>query len=66
VLLATRLPVGLARAGGWGDTRLPLPDGGWTELLTGQPVDGGAVRVTDLLAGLPVAVLIPRAHDQAG
>jgi (1->4)-alpha-D-glucan 1-alpha-D-glucosylmutase len=66
VLLATRLPVGLARAGGWGETRLPLPGGDWTELLTGRPVAGGAVRVADLLAGLPVAVLVPRSHDQAG
>ena len=66
VLLATRLPVGLARAGGWGDARLHLPDGDWTELLTNRPVHGGTVRVADLLASLPVAVLVPRSHDQEG
>ena len=52
--VATRLPVGLARRGGWGDTTLLLPHGEWTDLLTGRPA---TPRLTDLLDGLPVALL---------
>ena len=38
VAVATRLPVGLQRDGGWRGTVLPLPGGaGWTDVLTGQP-----------------------------
>jgi (1->4)-alpha-D-glucan 1-alpha-D-glucosylmutase len=66
VLLATRLPVGLARAGGWEDTELHLPEGGWTDLLTNQPVPGGPARVADLLDRLPVALLVPDSDDQEG
>src|SRR5262249_14145361 len=35
VAVATRLPVGLAARGGWGDTVLPVPDGIWTCALSG-------------------------------
>jgi len=52
--VATRLPVGLARRGGWGDTTLLLPHGEWTDLLTGRPA---TPRLTDLLDRLPVALL---------
>ncbi|HEU5474983.1 MAG TPA: malto-oligosyltrehalose synthase [Actinophytocola sp.] len=55
VAVATRLPVGLERAGGWRDTVLPLPPGDWVDLLTGSPV--GSVRLADLLARYPVALL---------
>ena len=54
--VATRLPVGLARAGGWGDTVLGL-EGGWTDVLSGHAYDG-PVRLADLLASLPVALLV--------
>ena len=37
--MATRLPIGLARAGGWGDTVLDL-DGSWTDTLTGRSYAG--------------------------
>ena len=53
--VATRLPIGLARAGGWGDTVLQL-DGAWTDVLTGRPY-AGSVRLSDLLDRLPVALL---------
>jgi (1->4)-alpha-D-glucan 1-alpha-D-glucosylmutase len=56
VTVATRLPVGLARAGGWGDTVLEL-DGAWTDALSGQPY-AGPVRLADLLTSLPVALLV--------
>ncbi|MGH3915578.1 MAG: malto-oligosyltrehalose synthase [Pseudonocardiaceae bacterium] len=56
VAVATRLPVGLATRGGWGDTALDLPPGSWTDTLTGT---SGSERVflADLLARYPVALL---------
>jgi (1->4)-alpha-D-glucan 1-alpha-D-glucosylmutase len=35
-----------------------LPDGPWYDALTGRTVDGGPLRLTDLLAPLPVALLV--------
>ncbi|GAY10570.1 malto-oligosyltrehalose synthase [Pseudonocardia sp. N23] len=60
VAVATRLPVGLAARGGWGDTVLPLPDGAddWHDIVTDTPVDGSAPRLADLLARYPVALLV--------
>jgi (1->4)-alpha-D-glucan 1-alpha-D-glucosylmutase len=62
VAVATRLPVGLARRGGWAGTVLPLRfAGGWTDVLTGRPVDDPAPALGDLLATYPVALLVR--HD---
>lgn len=60
VAVATRLPVGLARAGGWGDTVLPLPPGPWADLLTGRSVQSG--HLAELLASYPVALLVREAR----
>ena len=59
VAVATRLPIGLTTSGGWRDTTLPLPGGtnGWTDTLTGTPVDGATPRLADLLSRYPVALL---------
>ncbi|WP_244246785.1 malto-oligosyltrehalose synthase [Nocardioides euryhalodurans] len=58
VTVATRLPVGLAARGGWGDTTLALPAGRWRDALTGAVVTSdGSVPVADLLTELPVALL---------
>jgi (1->4)-alpha-D-glucan 1-alpha-D-glucosylmutase len=57
VAVATRLPVGLAARGGWGETALPLPEGSWTDTFTGSAVSG-SVPVADLLARYPVALLL--------
>ncbi|SFO46937.1 maltooligosyl trehalose synthase [Geodermatophilus obscurus] len=59
VTVATRLPVALA-ATGWGDTALALPTGAWRDVLTGGRVvaDAAGVLVGDLLARLPVALLV--------
>ncbi|WP_286689232.1 MULTISPECIES: malto-oligosyltrehalose synthase [unclassified Aeromicrobium] len=57
VAVATRLPVGLEHRGGWGGTTLPLGSGTWTDALTGERFDGGDVRLADLLATYPVALL---------
>ncbi|GAA1749102.1 malto-oligosyltrehalose synthase [Aeromicrobium alkaliterrae] len=55
--VATRLPVGLERRGGWGATTLDLTDGPWTDVLTGATHPGGPRPVADLLATYPVALL---------
>jgi (1->4)-alpha-D-glucan 1-alpha-D-glucosylmutase len=55
IAVATRLPVGLAAAGGWGDTALDLPEGRWHDVLTGLDTDG---RLATLLAVHPVALLV--------
>ena len=56
-----RLAVG--PAGDWGDTRVVLPAGEWTDAFTGQSVGGGLVEVGRLWTRLPVALLVrePRA-----
>ena len=54
ITVATRLPVGLERAGGWRDTTLPLPAA--TDVLTGRSYSGD-VPLAELLADYPVALL---------
>ncbi|MHC1562751.1 malto-oligosyltrehalose synthase [Actinomycetospora sp. C-140] len=60
VAVATRLPVGLAAAGGWRDTVLPLPGGtsDWTDVITGRPVEGSAPALSRVLDRYPVALLV--------
>ncbi len=60
VTLVTRWPSRLTAAGGWGEATVLLPDGDWLDHLVRRPVTGGAVRVADLFADLPVALLGPR------
>ena len=55
VTVVPRLPIGLG--GDWGDTALALPAGRWRNELTGDPVDGGTVRLDALLRRFPVALL---------
>jgi (1->4)-alpha-D-glucan 1-alpha-D-glucosylmutase len=58
VLVAVRRwTVGLT---GWGDTALALPDGEWTDRLTGRRFHG-RIRAEELFAELP-GVLLERAH----
>ncbi|MGH3565452.1 MAG: malto-oligosyltrehalose synthase [Pseudonocardia sp.] len=60
VVVATRLPVGLAARGGWGDTVLPLPGGAtdWCDVVTGTPVEGATPPLAQLLERYPVALLV--------
>jgi (1->4)-alpha-D-glucan 1-alpha-D-glucosylmutase len=60
VTVATRLPAGLAAAGGWGDTGLQLPTGAWRDLLTGARVvsDANGAPLAEVLGRLPVALLV--------
>ncbi|MFD9733574.1 malto-oligosyltrehalose synthase [Umezawaea sp. NPDC059074] len=55
VVVATRLPVGLAAEGGWRDTVLPLPPGEWTDVLNGRQA---TTSVAGLLKRYPVALLV--------
>ncbi len=60
VTVATRLPVRLAADGGWRDTALQLPHGGWRDLLTGTRVvsDARGAQLAEVLTALPVALLV--------
>jgi (1->4)-alpha-D-glucan 1-alpha-D-glucosylmutase len=55
--LVTRWPTTLAASGGWGDSSVQLPDGTWTDALTGRRIGSGRQRVGDVLSHLPVALL---------
>ncbi|KAA1426381.1 malto-oligosyltrehalose synthase [Nocardioides antri] len=55
ITVVTRLPLGLAEAGGWGDTRLELPDGRWRDALLDRPADAAVGKLLDTL---PVALLV--------
>lgn len=60
VAVATRLPLRLARAGGWRDTRLSIPGSGPVrDILTGRVLHGGRVDLAELLGRYPVALLAP-------
>ncbi|MET8277776.1 malto-oligosyltrehalose synthase [Micromonospora sp. NPDC005174] len=59
IAVATRLPLGLARAGGWCDTALSLGVNEVKDLFTGRVYSGGEVPLDNLLADYPVALLAP-------
>jgi (1->4)-alpha-D-glucan 1-alpha-D-glucosylmutase len=56
IAVATRLPVGLQRLGGWADTVLALPASRYSDQLTGRRYQG-EVRLAELLSSYPVALL---------
>ncbi|MCU7724706.1 malto-oligosyltrehalose synthase [Actinoplanes sp. KI2] len=58
VTIATRLPIGLSRHGGWGDTTLSLDGHSWTEVFTGTSYGGHRLAVAELLRTYPVALLV--------
>ena len=55
VVVVPRLVAGLD--GDWDGTSVTLPDGTWTDVLTGAEVSGGDAAVAGLLTRFPVAVL---------
>jgi (1->4)-alpha-D-glucan 1-alpha-D-glucosylmutase len=59
VTVATRMPGGLRRRGGWADTVLPLPAGPWRDVLTGATHAGPRPLLSSLAKRLPVALLVP-------
>jgi (1->4)-alpha-D-glucan 1-alpha-D-glucosylmutase len=56
ITVATRLPVGLERGGGWRDTRIDLGERA-TDVVSGTAFRG-EVPLADLLAAYPVALLV--------
>ncbi|XAS66398.1 malto-oligosyltrehalose synthase [Micrococcaceae bacterium Sec5.7] len=62
--LATRLPCGLERAGGWRDTAVVL-ETAMRDELTGNSFAPGAVPVADILRNYPVALLVPEAGEDS-
>ncbi|HBH58920.1 MAG TPA: malto-oligosyltrehalose synthase, partial [Arthrobacter bacterium] len=58
VTLATRLPFGLERDGGWRDTAVELSTA-FRDELTGRTYGPGAVPVAAILQQYPVALLAP-------
>ena len=70
ITVATRLPEGLRRCGGWSTTALAVPDGRWLNVLTGATHTGLRPLLSDILGRgggvgdstalrLPVALLVP-------
>ncbi|GGF39188.1 malto-oligosyltrehalose synthase [Subtercola lobariae] len=59
ITVATRLPVGLAARGGWGDTSLSTDYGRVRDVITGRSYDGSRILLAELLATYPVALLTP-------
>ncbi|MHC5795730.1 malto-oligosyltrehalose synthase [Lacisediminihabitans sp. FW035] len=57
--LATRLPIGLTRAGGWGDTSVIVAGRPVTDLFTGRQFEGGTLLLSEVLERYPVALLVP-------
>ncbi|GAB7052724.1 malto-oligosyltrehalose synthase [Catenuloplanes indicus] len=59
-VVATRLPMGLARQGGWGETSLKLPDREYIDSFTGRDYSGSRLTLAEVLDTYPVALLIRR------
>ncbi|MGO9727523.1 MAG: malto-oligosyltrehalose synthase [Streptosporangiaceae bacterium] len=59
ITVATRLPGGLRRSGGWAATVLVLPGGRWRDVLTDTVHDSPRPLLAALTTRLPVALLVP-------
>lgn len=63
VAVATRLPLGLAKRGGWGETTLELAPGRWRDEFTGEVfASDGAIPLANVLSTFPVALSRPLPH----
>lgn len=56
VTVAPRLVMGLG--GDWADTVVALPNGRWHNVLTDEEIEGGAVRLAEILARFPVGLVV--------
>ena len=56
IALATRAPLALERDGGWRGTTVTLPEGTWTDRLSGREYSG-TVEMAQLYAELPAVLL---------
>jgi len=59
VTLATRLPVGLAKGGGWGDSTVRLARRPVTDLIADRQYRGGTLALGEVFGRYPVALLVP-------
>jgi (1->4)-alpha-D-glucan 1-alpha-D-glucosylmutase len=59
VTVATRLPIGLERTGGWRGTTIEVGRGAVQDMLTGARYPAGPIQLDQLLSHYPVALLIP-------
>jgi (1->4)-alpha-D-glucan 1-alpha-D-glucosylmutase len=59
IAVGTRLPLGLASRGGWGDAEVVAPGHPLVDVITGREFEGGPVPLAALLADYPVALLAP-------
>jgi len=57
VTIGTRLPVGLVRRGGWGDTIVVVPGRTVVDVFTGTRYAGGKLALGEVLTEYPVALL---------
>ena len=64
ITIATRLPGGLRRRGGWADTVLPLPGAAWRDVLTDTRYHGTSLKLAELTQRYPVALLVPETTAQ--
>ncbi|MDL4814728.1 malto-oligosyltrehalose synthase [Actinomadura opuntiae] len=64
VALATRLPAGLERRGGWTGTEVDVGRQGWRDVLTGVTHWGPRLDAASVFAHLPVALIVPREIDR--
>lgn len=58
VTVLTVRPLGLVAHGGWADTAIVLDGGTWRDVISGVVHDDGTMRLADLLASYPVALLV--------
>jgi len=58
VTIATRLGHDLEKLGGWREHTVSLPEGTWTDALSGKSFEGGPVELADLVTVHPVALLV--------
>ncbi len=58
ITVATRLPAGLRKRGGWGGTVLEVPEGRWRDLLTDATHAGPRLLLSFVTERLPVALLV--------
>ncbi|MBM6978407.1 MAG: malto-oligosyltrehalose synthase [Actinomyces succiniciruminis] len=64
VVVVRRLGRRLERLGGWGGHTIVLPQGEWTDVLTGAPVSGGTRLLADVVGGESVVVLARPRREQ--
>jgi (1->4)-alpha-D-glucan 1-alpha-D-glucosylmutase len=58
IVVATRLPLGLNRFGGWSGTSIPVQERLLTDILSGKSFAGPRIPLADLLSTYPVALVV--------